>query len=214
MDQHSLPDATDFIGPSGNATDKYGSRNPLTRWLLRRFLREVDTAARILAPASILDVGCGEGVVTERLATATGATTIGVDLGTEKLLQQWRRRQGGRLSFRPGSAYDLPFADDSFDCVCALEVLEHLARPRDALAELVRVSRRTLLLSVPREPLWRVAHVLALQDVRRLGNTPGHINHWSSRTFARLVSPYGAVERMRMPFPWTVVLIDLGSPRR
>ena len=214
MGQHSLPDATDFIGPSGNATDKYGSRNPLTRWLLERFLREIDTAVRVAAPASILDVGCGEGVVTERLARTTGASAIGVDLGTEELLQHWQRRESGALTFRPGSAYDLPFPDDSFDCVCALEVLEHLERPRDALAELRRVSRRALLLSVPREPLWRVAHLLALQDVRRLGNTPGHVNHWSSRQFETLVSEYAVVQRKRAPFPWTVVLLELGPASR
>jgi 2-polyprenyl-3-methyl-5-hydroxy-6-metoxy-1,4-benzoquinol methylase len=214
VDQRGLPEATDFIGPSGNATDKYGSRNPLTRWLLGRFLREIDTAVRVAAPASILDVGCGEGVVTERLATATGASVMGVDLGTEELQGHWRRREGERLSFRPGSAYDLPFPDDSFECVCALEVLEHLARPRDALAELCRVAGRALLLSVPREPIWRAAHLLALKDVRRLGNTPGHVNHWSSRAFERLVSQYGLVERMRTPFPWTVVLLEVGAAGR
>jgi SAM-dependent methyltransferase len=207
--QHGLPDAGDFVGPSGNATDKYGSRNPLMRWLLERFLREIDAAVRAAAPASILDVGCGEGIVTERLAAATGAETVGVDLGTDELLGHWRRRGGARLSFRPGSAYDLPYPDDSFDCACALEVLEHLERPGDALAELRRVSRQALLLSVPREPLWRVSHLLALKDVRRLGNTPGHVNHWSSSDFERLVSQYGRIARARRPVPWTVVLVEL-----
>ena len=98
--------------------------------------------------------------------------------------------------------------------MCALEVPEHLARPRHALAELRRVSRKALLLSVPREPLWRLAHVLALQDVRRLGNTPGHVNHWSSKAFERLVSEYGLLRRKRAPFPWTVVLLDLGPAGR
>jgi 2-polyprenyl-3-methyl-5-hydroxy-6-metoxy-1,4-benzoquinol methylase len=149
--------------------------------------------------------------VTERIAGSTGADTIGVDLGTEELQGEWRRRKGERLSFRPGSAYDLPFEDDSFDLVCALEVLEHLERPRDALAELARVSRGALLVSVPREPLWRISHLLALQDVRSLGNTPGHVNHWSSRAFEEVVSDYGRVARVRKPFPWTVVLAEPGS---
>jgi 2-polyprenyl-3-methyl-5-hydroxy-6-metoxy-1,4-benzoquinol methylase len=163
---------------------------------------------RIAAPASILDVGCGEGVVTERLAAASGAATTGVDLGTDALQEHWRRRETESVTFRPASAYDLPFEDASFDCVCALEVLEHLERPADALAELARVSRGTLLLSVPREPLWRAIHLLALRDVRSLGNTPGHVNHWSSGAFARLVSGYGRVVRLRRPFPWTVVLAE------
>jgi ubiquinone/menaquinone biosynthesis C-methylase UbiE len=205
------PNLSDFVGPTGNATDKYGRRNPLTRWLLSRFLREIDETARISAPTSILDVGCGEGIVTERLAAVTGARTIGVDLGTDELTEHWRRREGENVSFQPASAYDLPFEDASFDCVCALEVLEHLERPRDALAELARVSRRGVLVSVPREPVWRVVHLLALRDVRSLGNTPGHVNHWSSRDFERLVSGYGRVTRTRRPFPWTVVLAEVGS---
>jgi ubiquinone/menaquinone biosynthesis C-methylase UbiE len=162
---------------------------------------------RSAAPESVLDVGCGEGVVTERIAASTGARTVGVDLGTDDLQDEWRRREGDRLSFRPASAYDLPFDDGSFDLVCALEVLEHLERPRDALAELARVSRRALLVSVPREPLWRISHLLALQDVRSLGNTPGHVNHWSKQSFVRLLARHGEVIERRSPFPWTMLLV-------
>ena len=105
------PDATDFVGPAGNATDKYGSRNPLVRALLARFLSEIDVSIGSARPTSILDVGCGEGVVTERLATLTGASTVGVDVGDEVLRNEWRRRESHLLSFRAASAYDLPFAD-------------------------------------------------------------------------------------------------------
>ena len=200
------PSLSDFVGPSGNASDKYGSRNPLTRLLLRRFLAEIDSSLRELEPGSILDVGCGEGVVTERMARLTSAHTVGVDLGDENLRAQWGRREAPGLSFRPASAYDLPFEARAFDCVCALEVLEHLERPRDALSELTRVARGALLLSVPREPLWRIAHVLAGRDLRSLGNTPGHVNHWSPEDFERLVSEFGNVISVRKPFPWTVVV--------
>lgn len=207
-DGRTLPDAADFVGPTGNATGKYAARNPATRALLRRFLREIDASILVAKRSSILDVGCGEGVVTERLANVSGAPTIGVDLGDDALEEQWRARQSDSVSFRPASAYELPFADGSFDCVCALEVLEHLERPRDALAELSRVARQTLLLSVPREPLWRAVHLLAGRDVRELGNTPGHINHWSSRAFSELVSEHARMARLRRPFPWTVVLAE------
>jgi 2-polyprenyl-3-methyl-5-hydroxy-6-metoxy-1,4-benzoquinol methylase len=207
METHD-PTATDFVGPTGNATDKYGSKNPLTRLLLTRFLEQVDDLVRAVAPASILDVGCGEGVVTERLAALTGAPALGVDLGGERLQGEWSRRQREGVSFRAASAYDLPFEDSSFECVCALEVLEHLERPRDALAEMARVARGTLLVSVPREPLWRASHMLAGRDLRSLGNTPGHINHWSSKAFADLVSEFGRVKTVRRPFPWTVVVAE------
>ncbi|HXG76312.1 MAG TPA: class I SAM-dependent methyltransferase [Gaiellaceae bacterium] len=199
-------DAADFQGPAGNATDKYGSSNPLARWLVGRFVREVEVAVRELGPGSILDVGCGEGIVTERLARATGARTVGVDIGAERLRAEWRRRDAGLVSFVEASAYALPYADDAFECVCALEVLEHLERPDTALAELARVARASLVLSVPNEPLWRAVHLLAGRDVRRLGDTPGHINHWSSRRFAALVARYALVSRVRRPFPWTLIV--------
>jgi SAM-dependent methyltransferase len=165
----------------------------------------------VVKPSSILDVGCGEGVVTERLARVAGATAIGVDLAGEPLVSHWRRRTSTTVSFQPASAYSLPFASSSFDLVCALEVLEHLERPRDALTELARVSRRAMLLSVPSEPIWRVVHLAAGRDVRRLGNTPGHINHWSPRRFRDLVSEFGAPIVTRTPFPWTVVLLESPS---
>lgn len=200
------PSTTDFLGPTGNATDKYGTRNPALRTLLSRFLDRIDEAVDSVAPSSILDVGCGEGVVTERLARRTGARTVGVDLGEPGLAVEWSNRSSETLSFQPASAYELPFADSSFDLACALEVLEHLERPQEALAELTRVARCAILVSVPREPVWRVAHLLAGRDVRALGNTPGHVNHWSSRAFERFVAGAADVQRVSRPFPWTIVL--------
>lgn len=180
----------------------------MTRRLLARFLTRIDESVRRIRPSSILDVGCGEGVVTERMAELTGVRTIGVDLDEDVLQSEWRSRARPLLTFDSASAYDLPFDDGSFDCVSALEVLEHLERPEDALREMARVAGRHLLLSVPREPAWRVAHLLAGRDVRDLGNTPGHINHWSARDFRRLAAGYGTVTHVSRPFPWTIVVVE------
>ena len=179
------------------------------RHLLNRFLRRVDEAAAEIRPASVLDVGCGEGVVTERLArNLAPATVLGVDADEGRLKEEWQARSAPNLSFATGSAYDLPFEDGSFDLVCAIEVLEHLERPRDALAEMSRVAGRALLLSVPNEPGWRISHLLAGRNVRALGNTPGHINHWSKRGFVELTSPLGRVQPESV-FPWTLALVEL-----
>lgn len=197
----------DFLGPVGNASAKYEDSNPVVRVLLNRFLRRVDEAAASICPASVLDVGCGEGVVTERLARLLApAEVLGVDADEAHLSEEWRVRSADNLSFATGSAYDLPFADRSHDLVCAMEVLEHLERPRDALAEMSRVAGRALLVSVPSEPGWRISHMLAGRNLRSLGNTPGHINHWSKRAFADLVSGYGRIEHVEGAFPWTLVV--------
>ena len=193
----------------GNRTDKYGTRNPVTRFLVGRFLRSLDDVLRALAPESVFDVGCGEGVVTERVARLLPtASIVGLDLDDARLRTEWARRRGENLAFQAGSAYALPFEDDSFDLVCATEVLEHLERPDAALAEMARVTRGSLLLTVPREPIWRMANVLAGRYVRSLGNTPGHVNHWSRRDFARFVSRVGTVRRLETSFPWTIAVVE------
>ena len=210
--------AEDFLGPIGNATAKYEASNPVVRHLLNRFLRRVEGAAADVKPVSVLDVGCGEGVVTERLAQCLApAKVLGIDAAEAHLETEWESRRAPNLSFVVGSAYDLPFADGTFDLVCCIEVLEHLERPRDALAEMSRVAGRALLMSVPNEPTWRISHMLAGRDVRKLGDTPGHINHWSKRAFSDLVSDYGRLERVDAVFPWTLVVAGvtrgLASPR-
>ena len=199
----------DFLGPIGNASAKYASPNPVVRRLLNRFLDHVDEAVTSLEPTSVLDVGCGEGVVTERLAHRLAPTEVlGVDADETRLQEEWSARSAPNLSVAIGSAYDLPFADGTFDLVCAIEVLEHLERPRDALAEMTRVAGRALLLSVPNEPGWRASHMLAGRNVRDLGNTPGHINHWSKGSFLRLVSDFGTAQAESV-FPWTLAVVEV-----
>ena len=199
-----------FLGPIGNASEKYADSNPVTRHLLERFLRRLDAAVSELHPTSLLDVGCGEGVVTERFAALLPQTSvIGIDADDEALAAEWALRSRDNLAFQIGSGYELPFTDDSYDVACAIEVLEHVERPNDVLVEMCRVARRALILSVPREPAWRISHLLAGRNVADLGNTPGHINHWSAKAFSRFVAPHGKIERYWRPFPWTAIVLDV-----
>ena len=64
-------------------------------------------------------------------------------------------------------------------------------------------------MSVPREPVWRMLNMARGAYVRDLGNTPGHINHFSKRSFARVVARHGEIVEMRSPFPWTMALVAL-----
>ncbi len=197
--------------PTGNTFDKYGSTNPVVRRLMSGF---EGTLARLFtraAPESVLDVGCGEGVLTYQWAQALGdRPVLGVDLADAKLEAEWRTRARSNLEFRamtPEELEDLPFADSSFDLAAAIEVLEHVPDPEPTLAEMARVAGRHLLVSVPREPLWRALNVARGSYVRDLGNTPGHVNHWSKRDFVRLAERHGEVLEACSPFPWTMLLV-------
>jgi 2-polyprenyl-3-methyl-5-hydroxy-6-metoxy-1,4-benzoquinol methylase len=159
-------------------------------------------------PQSILDVGCGEGVLTERWAARLGdKPVLGVDLPDLKLEAEWAARRRENLEFRTFSGGDLPFADGSFDLAAAIEVLEHVPDPERTLAEMARVAARHLLISVPREPLWRGLNIARGAYLRDLGNTPGHVNHWSKRSFVRAAGRHGEVVGACSPFPWTMLLV-------
>ena len=195
---------------TGNTYDKYGSANPVVRRLMATFERALGELWTAAGPRSLLDVGCGEGVLTQRWARALGGgRVVGIDLDDPALRAEWQRRHEPNLEFRAAAAGRLPFADGEFDVAAAIEVLEHVPDPAHTLAEMARVAERWLLVSVPREPLWRVLNIARGAYLRDLGNTPGHVHHFSRRGFLGLLAAHGEVVQARSPFPWTIALVRL-----
>jgi 2-polyprenyl-3-methyl-5-hydroxy-6-metoxy-1,4-benzoquinol methylase len=195
---------------TGNTYDKYGSTNPVVRRLMSSFEHTLDELMARAEPHSLLDVGCGEGVLVHRWAqTLPGRRVVGIDLEEESIQAGWSQRQAPNLEYRTMPAEDLPFSDDEFDLATAIEVLEHVPDPEHTVAEMARCAERHLLVSVPREPLWRMLNMARGAYLGQLGNTPGHLNHWSKRSFARLLSQHGDVVELRSPFPWTMLLVRL-----
>jgi hypothetical protein len=74
---------------------------------------------------------------------------------------------------------------------------------------MIRCAQRHVLISVPREPLWRVVNMARGAYWRHLGNTPGHVNHFSRRAIVALCAQHGDVIETRSPFPWTMVLVHV-----
>ncbi len=195
---------------TGNTYDKYGSSNPVVRRLMASFERTLDELLSRAQPRSLLDVGCGEGVLVHRWAQRMPELrVVGIDLEEESIQAGWAERRAPNLEYRTMAAEDLPFASDEFDLASAIEVLEHVPNPERTLAEMARCAERHLLVSVPREPLWRGLNIARGAYLAQLGNTPGHLNHWSKRSFTRLLSHYGQVVELRSPFPWTMLLVRL-----
>jgi len=195
---------------TGNTYDKYGSTNPVVRRLMSGFERALDALMERARPRSLLDVGCGEGVLVHRWAERLpDARLMGIDLEEESIQAGWAQRRAPNLEYRTMPAQDLPFAGNEFELATAIEVLEHVPDPEHTLAEMARCAERHLLVSVPREPLWRMLNMARGAYLAQLGNTPGHVNHWSKRSFVALLAHYGEVVEVRSPFPWTMLLVRL-----
>jgi 2-polyprenyl-3-methyl-5-hydroxy-6-metoxy-1,4-benzoquinol methylase len=195
---------------TGNTYDKYGSTNPLVRRLMDGFERTLDELFTTADPKSLLDVGCGEGVLVHQWAQRLGeARVVGIDLEEPSIQAGWAERKAPNLEYKVMSAENLPFANGEFDAVSAVEVLEHVPDPEHTLGEMARCGAGHLLVSVPREPLWRMLNMARGAYWSDLGNTPGHLNHWSKRSFVEMLSRYGKVVEARSPFPWTMLLVRL-----
>jgi SAM-dependent methyltransferase len=195
---------------TGNTFDKYGSGNQLVRRLMASFQRDLDGLLMCANPSSVLDVGCGEGVLVERWAKLLdGRRVVGTDLQEESIQTGWSARRAPNLEYRIARAESLPFAAGEFDLVSAIEVLEHVADPERTLSEMARCAQRHLLVSVPREPLWRALNLLRGAYWSQRGNTPGHLNHWSKRAILRVLSRHGEIVAVRSPLPWTMLLVRI-----
>ncbi len=218
----SLEDArTEPSIPVGNHYPKYHTKNPIARWLVNGFLESFRDLSRASGAREVLEVGCGEGHLSAVLAS-DGRSVRGIDI-SPSVIEQARshpenRAHGAR--FEVGSVYDLSAEADAAELVVCCEVLEHLEDPEKALAILARLARPHLLVSVPREPIWRMLNLARGRYLGACGNTPGHIQHWSQRDFLAMLAAYVDVVTVRAPLPWTMVLCrarsdddDTANPR-
>jgi 2-polyprenyl-3-methyl-5-hydroxy-6-metoxy-1,4-benzoquinol methylase len=196
---------------AGNVYPKYTTRNPVARSLVNRFLDVLKTLARSTGAREIHEVGCGEGHLSTLLA-AEGWHVRGSDLSPAAIAEARRQAsaKGLAVSFAVGDLYDLDPVRDGAELVVCCEVLEHLPDPALALAILKRLARPHLIVSVPREPLWRGLNFARGKYWRDLGNTPGHLQHWSTSGFLALLQEQLEVVEVRTPLPWTMALCRAG----
>lgn len=195
---------------------KYTSGNPLARRLVTGFLRNFDDLVSAANPTNVFEVGCGEGFLSIRLARQ-GIHIRGFDIRQDAIATANDNASKSALSYllslSHGDLYTLdpqPVDADPPDLLICCEVLEHLPDPNRALEILAATKARRFLLSVPREPIWRLLNVARGAYLAQFGNTPGHLNHWSRPSFLRLLSRHFRVDQFRCPLPWTMALC---SPR-
>lgn len=188
---------------------KYRTGNPLMRRIIQRFLEEVRRTAVSLEPGSVVDLGCGEGIVAGMLhESLPDVRYLGIDLSAQAV--QTAQSLEPELDFRVGDVLDVPPPGDGADLVLCLEVVEHLDDPDAAVSRVLEWASGQALISVPWEPWFRLGNLLRGRHVSRLGNHPEHIQQFTPSTFSDLLGRHAASHRVWTCFPW---ILGLARPR-
>lgn len=188
-----------------NFAGKYTEGGLIARKLVDNYFTSV---SKLLSKCETIEkaheIGVGEGLSTQRLKSMVPFITASEFVNE---LVKKAQLNNPEINIFQESVYDLKYKHDSVDLVFLLEVLEHLDYPEKALQEIKRVSSQYLILGVPREPLWRFLNMCRFKYLRHFGNTPGHLNHWSTNSIVRLVErEFGSVIAVETPTPWTILL--------
>jgi SAM-dependent methyltransferase len=133
-------------------------------WVFKRRVevlsRTASSAIAPHAPESLLDVGCGDGQITARIAAAMPKLRVaGIDVFA-------RPQTHFPVQIFDGS--NIPYADASFDVVMAVDVLHHAEDPLRLLSEMSRVARRLVVLKDHYADGWGGRSILKLMD--QVGN--------------------------------------------
>ena len=194
------PETEDFSG-------KYEDSGFIAKYLVNNYFKAVEKLlSKTHNVTSAHEIGAGEGLSTLRLNKMV--ENLSASEYVEDLVNI-AKKNNPKINVFQESVYQLKHKNSSVDLVFLLEFLEHLYYPELALEELERVSNKYLILGVPRETLWRFLNICRLKYLNDLGNTPGHLNHWSKKSIIRLIEKkYGQIIAVKSVIPWTIILAE------
>ncbi len=187
-------------------SEKYQSDNWIANKLVTNFLSSIITTVQEAGNNDVHEVGCGEGHILGALASA-GFAVRGCDIAESslKVARLELKGLGFNIPINKTSIYELDPAVDSADTLVCCEVQEHLTEPENALINLMAVTRKDLILSVPNEPIWQLLNIARGKYLNALGNTPGHLQHWTPSSFINFISKHADIVSVKKPLPWTLV---------
>ncbi len=188
---------------------KYNS-NPVFTWLNNGFMDALLHFVEMTNQKKVFEIGCGEGQLIGMLYDR-GYDVSGMDFDEEAVklsTDNFEKLRGVGINITQGNLYDLSPSDEKIDgklLICC-EVLEHVEQPEKGVKIIADCAEDFFIVSVPNEPIWRILNFVRGKYIKNFGNTPGHINHWSTRKFINMVSIYADVVAYSTPLPWTMIL--------
>ena len=201
-------------GPSGNFYDKYNTKNPIERMLMRNFFQRVGQLFKLSGVEDgtpILEAGCGEGHFTAYIRESFPGSPINAFDISDDIVKVACSSGLDNVDFHTGDIYHIEANTSSYRLICVSEVLEHIEKPAEALKELERVSGKYILVNVPNEPIWRILNMVRGAYLKDFGNTPGHIQHWNKRQFIRMIRENTKLRivRFQKALPWLQMLLEV-----
>lgn len=191
---------------TGNFYNKYQSRHLIERFLVKRYDKHLIKLVESLPISTIYEVGSGEGHIIGLINNFKKQyKIIGSDIDFN-LIYQLKKLENKKYNLVINQAEDLPIKRNSIDLVLACEVLEHINGPRSFLSECLRLNANYYIFTIPNEPLWRFLNILRLKYIKNLGNTPGHVNHWSKNQIRQLISSYLSIKGIFIVQPWIFII--------
>jgi len=159
----------------------------------------------------VLDIGCGEGfVINKLLSSYPHFKIIGLDINADVLC--FAKHLNPRVEFIEGDINNFPLKKKSFDLVMAIEVLEHMRRPMEVLERVKEITTKYALFSVPNEPFFRISNFIRFKNFSHFGNDPEHLQNWTKVQFLKLLKSNGfTILKVTTPFPWIIVLAEIGT---
>lgn len=185
---------------AGQDAAKYGTNNPVVQKLLARWMGRLQEV--LGTPSGVIaDIGVGEGFALERMFPAE-TEAIALEYRQDKALVAAERLPSVQVV--RGDAGLLPYPDRSADLVTSIEVLEHLPGFEQAVAEMARICRGRLVVSVPWEPWFRLGNLGRGKNIARFGNDPEHVQFFTPKRLERALSVHFDTVRVVRAFPWLI----------
>ncbi len=151
-------------------------------------LREICFADNIIPniskkSKSLIDIACGDGYILYKAAKSKKIKNVyGLDLAKTRL--EKTKKFVSKAKLIQGSIFNLPFCDNSFDTVVCSETIEHLKNYQTAIKELIRITKKELIITVPNDEFLSTArcphcnHHFPIND---------HINSFTAKTLKKAI---------------------------
>ena len=176
--------------------EMYCSQHPLVRYGHNKRANEVVEMVVRANPKRVLEIGCGEGFLLEKLSKKCNAELFGAEISPERILLA--KEKGFDCIIKECDVVSLPFEDNFFDLVIASEILEHTPDYKEVIKEMKRVVNGHIVVSFPNETILTLGR---LCTARFPIHYPNHVNSFKPSDFVRLIGePLEHTTVPRLPF--------------